>query len=476
MQFNSWPYIVLLVALPPAYYLLEARKQNWLLLLTSYWFYSLWDWRFCSLLFLWTVAVYFGGSKIGSSQDPRTRRRWLIACVVLGVVILGVFKYFNFFLENLYIVAEAIGLRVDRALYNVIAPIGVSFYVFQGLSYPIDIYRNDSRPSTSFLRVAVFVALFPQLAAGPIERARRILPQLGDKRCFNRENVESAIWLVFLGLFKKVVVADNLAFMTDGSFDRSATITIPVAYISLVAYAFQIYFDFSGYTDVARGSARLFGITLGENFDYPYLARDPRDFWRRWHISLSTWLRDYIYIPLGGNRGGRLTTYRNLLVTMGVCGLWHGASWNFILWGLYHGGLLVGYLLIADWRIVQLTRWLAIGVMFQFTLVGWLLFRCSRNGLVNGVPTDQSLAQITEFVGAIGRGWSFDAEFWDLVANTAFFVTPMIIVEAFMLVYGTKIVIQRAPRYVGVSITAVLLFMMIVYGVQQGDRFIYFRF
>ncbi len=476
MQFNSWSYILFLLALFTIYHFLDSKRQNWLLLVTSYWFYSIWDWRLCSLLFILTAVVYIAGKRIALSEDLKVRRTWVILCLAISIGILAVFKYFNFFIQNLYLLFDAIGLQVDRLNLHIIVPVGISFYTFQALSYPIDIYRKQLKPSTSFSDVALFVAFFPQLAAGPIERARNILPQLYAKRSFNLDEFEKGLWLIFLGLFKKVFVADNLAFLVDSSFENSATITFPLAYVSLVAYAFQIYFDFSGYTDIARGSAKLFGIQLINNFDFPYLAKNPRDFWRRWHISLSSWLRDYIYIPLGGNRKGRLITYRNVLITMSLCGIWHGASWNFVLWGIYQGIILVVYNWMSKRINFQLSKGLSIGIMFHFTLLGWLLFRCTRTEIIDGLPIDQSLDQIMEFVGSVTRGFYLDAEFWSFLKNTVFLISPLILVEALMLRYNTKYILTELPSYIAIPIRAGLLFLIIVYGVQAGERFIYFKF
>lgn len=475
MQFNSWSYILFLAALFAIYYLLNNRPQKWLLVAASYWFYSLWDWRFCLTLFILTAVVYVAGKRIALTESLKIRRIWIVFCLIFSVGILAVFKYFNFFILNLSLLIDAIGLEANRLILQLVAPVGISFYTFRALSYPIDIYRKQLEPSASFLDVTLFVSFFPTLAAGPIERAKNILPQLSARRCFDLNEFEKGCWLIFWGLFKKVFIADNLAFLTDSSFENSATITFPVAYISLIAYAFQIYCDFSGYTDIARGSAKLFGIKLVDNFDFPYLAKNPRDFWKRWHISLSTWLRDYIYIPLGGSRNGEFVTYQNVLITMGLCGLWHGASWNFVLWGIYHGIILIIYAWMTERRDFRLGNGLSIGMMFHFTLLGWLLFRSTRTEIIDGLPSDKSLEQIMEFMGAVTRGFYLDTEFWSLFQRVAFLVVPLVLVEVLMLIYKTKYVLSL-PSYIVVPIKVGLLFLFIIYGVQSGDKFIYFKF
>ena len=475
MQFNSWAYILFLGALFAVYHFLDNKRQKWLLLAVSYWFYSLWDWRFCLLLFTWTAVVYITGRQIAFSESLNVRRRWLIFCVTVGIGVLAVFKYFNFFAQNLYLLIDAIGFHVDRRMMDVIAPVGISFYTFQALTYPIDIYRKQLTPSTNFLDVAFFVAFFPQLAAGPIERARNILPQLSAKRSFDLDNFEKGCWLIFFGLFKKVFVADNLAFLVDHHFENSANIAFPVAYLSLVAYAFQIYCDFSGYTDMARGSAKLLGIQLTNNFDFPYLARNPGDFWKRWHISLSTWLRDYVYIPLGGSRASAGMTYRNVLLTMGICGLWHGASWNFVLWGGYQGMILVAHRWMTQRNKIELNKGLSIGLMFHATLLGWLFFRSTRTERIDGVPTDRSLEQLMEFFESVTRGFTPNPEFWSLLQSVLFLVVPLILVESLLLKFQTQYIDEVSPS-IAVPVKVGLLFLLIVYGMQTGSGFIYFKF
>lgn len=476
MQFNSWLYLVFLLVLVPVYYCLENRQQKWLLLAISYGFYSLWDWRVTSLLCVVTAVVYIGGNRIASSDDVRVRRGWLIFCLIVTLGILAVFKYCDFFLENLHGLIDTLGFRLDRVPLHIVVPIGLSFYTFQALTYPFDIYRKQLKPRESILDVAVLVAFFPQLAAGPIERARNVLPQLDSRRSFNLVEFEKGVWLIFWGLFKKVFVADNLAVLVNQSFDHSATITFSAAYIALIAYAVQIYCDFSSYTDMARGSAKLFGIRLMDNFNFPYLAENPREFWKRWHISLSTWLRDYVYIPLGGNKQGRLLTYRNVIITMTLCGLWHGAAWNYVLWGLYQGVLLVAYDWVSGRINVVLGKGVSIAVMFHCTLLGWLLFRSTRSEMVDGVLRDQSVDQIMEFMGSVTRDLSPDPVFWSLLENTLFVIWPLFAVEALMLTLNSKYILTRLPSYGAIPIKAGLLFLIVAYGVQTGERFIYFKF
>jgi D-alanyl-lipoteichoic acid acyltransferase DltB (MBOAT superfamily) len=475
MQFNSWSYFSFLFLIFALYYFGNNRQQKILLLAASYAFYSVWDWRLTSLLALLTAVVYVCGHNISQSGSRSVQRRWLWLCLAITLGILALFKYYNFFIENLQLMAGGLGLHIDGFVAHIVVPVGLSFYTFQALTYPLDIYRGQLQPRKP-LDVALFVSFFPQLAAGPIERAKNIFPQLEARRAFNASEFEKGCWLLFWGLFKKVFVADNLAVLVNASFDHTATITAPTLYLSVIAYAFQIYCDFSSYTDMARGSAKLFGLQLIENFNFPYVSTNPREFWRRWHISLSSWLRDYIYIPLGGSRGGPGLTYRNILFTMTLCGLWHGAAWNFFLWGVYQGLLLILY----DWHSSRfVVRWgnvVSTIVMFHFTLFGWLLFRANRVEVLDGMPRDESLQQIAEVLGSVIRGMPLDAGFWQLLGNSMFFIIPLLAVEALMISAQTKYLFQKLPPYQTVPIRAALLFLIVVYGVQAGERFIYFQF
>ena len=297
-----------------------------MLLVASYAFYGAWDWRFLGLIVLSTVVDYVVGMSLAATGDPRRRQFLVTASIVANLGILGLFKYAGFFAKSLVGLGASLGVEIPAFALDVVLPVGISFYTFQTLSYTIDIYRGTLKPTRRFLDFALFVAFFPQLVAGPIERASRLLPQVLQPRHVTWEKFGSGSWLILWGLFKKVVIADNLAFLVNAVYATDASPTGWQVVAGTVAFAWQIYCDFSGYSDIARGLARLMGFELMVNFNLPYAARSPADFWRRWHISLSTWLRDYLYIPLGGNQGGALRTYRNLGLTMLLGGLWHGAA------------------------------------------------------------------------------------------------------------------------------------------------------
>ena len=333
-----------------------------------------------------TGAFAFAGWAIACLIDRASgdrRKLWLLASLFANLGLLAVFKYFGFFTQSFIAAAESVGFSVNAPMMAIVLPIGISFYTFQTLSYTIDIWRGDMRPTRRLFDFAAYVAFFPQLVAGPIERARALLPQFEARRRWNAERAGEGALLFLWGLYKKTVIADNLAPIVNAAFASPSESSPAFMLLGVLAFAVQIYCDFSGYSDMARGLARMLGFELMVNFDLPYFSRTPSEFWRRWHISLSSWLRDYLYVPLGGNRGGALATYRNLFLTMLLGGLWHGAAWTFIVWGAFHGGILAVYRALGvDTKIERargsgalIVNIIAWGVMSVLTLIGWTLFR-----------------------------------------------------------------------------------------------------
>jgi len=318
-----------------------ARKV-WLLV-ASYGFYAAWDWRFLALIWTSTLVNYLVGLRLRVEEREQRRRVLLTASVIVNLGLLGFFKYFGFFVDSAVELLGWLGLDPGRPAVEIVLPVGISFFTFQAMSYTIDGYRRVLTPTRDLLDVALFVAFFPQLVAGPIVRAADFMPQLLSRRVFAEVAVRPALVLFLVGFVKKAVLADNAAVVADAYFSDPAAASGFAAFLGVGAYAAQIYGDFSGYSDMAIALGALLGYRLPLNFDYPYLARNITDFWRRWHISLSTWLRDYLYVPLGGNRGGRLFTYRNLMLTMLLGGLWHGAAWRFVVWGGLHGVALIAH-------------------------------------------------------------------------------------------------------------------------------------
>ncbi len=356
----------------------NTRRKLWLLL-ASYLFYAGWDWRFLSLIVVSTLVDYAAGLSLKTTEVPSKRRGWLILSLLANLGILGFFKYFNFFIDSASALLHPLGLETgDRAL-QIVLPVGISFYTFQSMSYTLDIYRRRLEPVRDLLDFALFVAFFPQLVAGPIVRAAHFLPQL--RKFPQRAGIDfrGCLTLFLIGFVKKSCIADNISPFADPVFAQPASYTALSMWIAVLLYAVQIYCDFSGYTDMAIACAGLLGYELGSNFNFPYLASSVTDFWRRWHISLSSWLRDYLYIPLGGNRGSLLFTYRNLMLTMLLGGLWHGAAWTFVFWGAIHGLALVVH---REWtERLKLPaanvagRILGTAATFYFVCFAWIFFR-----------------------------------------------------------------------------------------------------
>jgi len=375
--FHSLDFIVFFVAVVALYWRLPHRAQNILLLSASYFFYGYVHPWFLILIGISTVVDYCAAR--GMEAWPRHRARFLWLSVISNFGMLGFFKYFNFFVENVAAALGVLGLTVSEPTLRILLPVGISFYTFQAMSYTIDVYRGELHARRSLLDLAVFISFFPHLVAGPIQRASFLLPQVEGRRAFSAEKARRGFVLIVWGFFKKLVIADNVGVIANKVF-ALADPTFYILWAGVFAFAIQIYADFSAYTDIARGTSRWLGFELTQNFEHPYLARSPADFWRRWNISLSSWFRDYVYIPLGGSRGSRLIWARNVLVTFLLSGLWHGASWNYVLWGFYHGVLLVATRAksIAAPGVRPASSWQAIpqmAGMFVLTMIGWLLFR-----------------------------------------------------------------------------------------------------
>lgn len=339
MLFNSIDFAIFLPIVFFLYWFVTNKSlklQNFLLLVSSYFFYACWDWRFLFLLMFSTFLDYFTGFKMAESDDQKVRKIWLWLSISINLGFLGIFKYYNFFVESFVQSLSFLGLNINPWTLNIILPIGISFYTFHGLSYVLDIYNNKIKAERNIIDYAVFVSFFPLLVAGPIERATHLLPQIKAKRTFDYSDAVDGMRQILWGLFKKIVIADNCAEMANAAFNNQSDFSGFSLVIGVIFFAFQVYGDFSGYSDIAIGVAKLFGIKLLRNFAFPYFARDIAEFWRRWHISLTSWFRDYLYIPLGGNQGGRWLKFRNIMIIFLVSGFWHGANWTFIVFGAIH--------------------------------------------------------------------------------------------------------------------------------------------
>ena len=361
---------------------LVARKV-WLTA-ASYFFYGCWDWRFLSLILASTVVDWFAGKHIAANEDQAVRKRWLMLSLVANIGLLATFKYLGFFVDSAVDLCALAGIDVARPTLEIVLPVGISFYTFQTLSYSLDIYYRRLEPARSFLDLAFFVAFFPQLVAGPIVRARDFLPQLArGRRFFEHVPVRECAILFFVGYFKKGVVSDNISPLADRFFTDPTQFDAFGAWAALLCFSVQLYCDFSGYSDMAIACAGLLGYQLCLNFDYPYFSPNLRHFWRRWHVSLSSWFNDYVYIPLGGSRGPRWFAYRNTFLSMLLAGLWHGPAWNFVLWGAYHGIALVVYQEIWRWRggpepsQNPLLRFISTAFTFWVVAVSMVFFRAA---------------------------------------------------------------------------------------------------
>ena len=396
MLFNSLEFLVFLPIVFVLYWFVFQKRewQNLLIVIASYVFYGWWDWRFLFLIAFTSVCSYYSGLLIeyyrGRENEEGGKRRQRLVCasnLILNFLILGVFKYYNFFADSLaQLFWQLFHYQLDWVTLNVILPVGISFYTFQALSYTIDVYRKDVPVTKNIIEFCAFISFFPQLVAGPIERAKNLLPQFQRDRHFDYVQAVDGCRQMLWGFFKKVVIADSCASDLNPLWDSYADYSGVSLWLLALLFTFQIYCDFSGYSDIAIGCSRLFGIRLLSNFNYPYLSRSIPEFWRRWHISLMTWFRDYVYIPLGGSRCAQWKVIRNTFIVFGVSGLWHGANWTFVVWGLYHGTLIVLYkllhvntkdkdILAAGRRLPSLKELSRVVVTFGLAVVGWVIFR-----------------------------------------------------------------------------------------------------
>jgi alginate O-acetyltransferase complex protein AlgI len=457
------------------YFLLPHRAQNAFLVAASCVFYASWDWRFLFPL-LFTTSLDFWISRrlesLSASGAPLAiRKRYLIVSIAANLGLLGFFKYFNFFAESFAALLSAFGLDVRISTLEIVLPLAISFYTFQALSYTIDVYRGELHATKSFWDFFLAVLYFPHLVAGPIQRASFLLPQITSPRKFDSVRAFDGLHLVLWGFFKKVCIADNLAPIADRIFGLPSP-TGGETLVGVLAFTFQIYCDFSGYTDIARGIAKIMGFEFTLNFNLPYFATSPADFWRRWHISLSSWLRDYLYKPLGGSRGGTRLTYRNLMITMLLGGLWHGAAWNFVLWGLYHGAILVAHR-AARSRLEDVGRafrrapgtWLGLRIacMFLLTCYGWLLFRAT------------SLDQVVQMTVSLANPMAgLDQA---LLGQVAFYAAPLLVVQVVQWRCREPIFtrVSWLPRPARVVAYSMMIYAALFLG-GTPQSFVYFQF
>ncbi len=462
MLFNSWQFAGFFAVVYGLYLVLSHKWQNRLLLAASYIFYGTWNWRFLGLLLFTTALDYWIALLIKDSTDGRRRKLLLATSIAANLAVLGFFKYYNFFAVSGSEFLALLGVHAQPRLLSLILPWGISFYTFQSMSYTIDVYRGELVPASDFFDFSLFVTFFPHLVAGPIMRATKLLPQVLAPRKVTWEGFYEGCYLFFWGLFQKVFVADNLAQIVSSVFGAPAPYHGGQVLLGVYAFAFQIYGDFAGYSNMARGLGKMMGFEIIVNFNLPYFSTSPSEFWTRWHISLSSWLKDYLYIPLGGNRDGELNTYRNLMLTMLLGGLWHGANWTFPAWGLYHGLLLIAYRLAkpAEPRGI----WKAVHALFffQLTCLGWLVFRA------------QSLTQAWLMLQSVF------AMFGPVPARTlisfAFYVALLLGLELYQYVRRDLLAIYRWPTAARAAVYLLCYLLLRTHGSWNANQFIYFQF
>ncbi len=466
LLFNSYTFLAFFLTVASAHALTPMAQRRYVLLVSSYVFYATWNPKYALLILASTVIDYLAAKGIHGAESARRRRLFLTLSVVTNLGLLGVFKYYNFFSHSL-----ALALSFQLPLHELLLPVGISFYTFQSMSYTIDVYRGRSDLARDFVDFALYVSFFPQLVAGPIIRAVDFLPQLAATSRRTPEQIRLGLKLFMLGLFKKIVIADNLALLVDRVHQTPTEFSGGDLWISAYAFAFQIYFDFSGYSDMAIGLARLLGLEFPVNFRRPYCAVNSSDFWRRWHISLSSWLKDYLYVSLGGNRKGVVRTLRNLMLTMVLGGLWHGANWTFIAWGLLHGSFLIVHRLFKGLattrpklRQVAETRWM-IPVWVLLTFHGWVISMV----LFRAVSIDVAFGMLSRmFVPgddvAITAGGT-------LVLCAALYAT-----QVGEELFGLFDRFDRWPLLIRVAILAVAIWAMILLTPDTAEPFLYFQF
>ena len=481
MLFNSINFALFLPIVFLLYWFATNKRreyQNILLLISSYFFYACWDWRFLFLLVFSTFLDFYTGIKIFESINNKKKLFWLWLSIMINLGFLGIFKYYNFFASSLSDGLSLLGLKTNFGTLQVILPVGISFYTFHGLSYVIDLYKNRIKPEKNFIDYSVFVSFFPLLVAGPIERATHLLPQILKKRTFDYSKAINGMRQILWGLFKKIVIADNCAEYANTIFNNSSNYSGSTLVLGVIFFAFQIYCDFSGYSDIALGTARLFGIELLRNFAFPYFSRDIAEFWRRWHISLSSWFRDYLYIPLGGSKGGIWMKIRNTFIIFLVSGFWHGANWTFIAWGFLNALYIMPSIIFNSNRnnldivakgkyLPNLKETFSMLATFCLTLFAWIFFRA--NNVEHAISYiseifSSSISTIPHFPGP-GK------------TSLLFLITIFIIIEWFgrEQQFAIEQISMKFNRPMRWSVYYTLVMIIFYFGGKE-QQFIYFQF
>lgn len=483
MLFNSFEFAIFFPLVVIGYFLLPPRFRWAFLLGASYYFYMCWKAEYLVLIVISTLIDYVAGLRMGKTTVRSRRKKYLLLSLVANLGILFTFKYANFFSESLRVALNQFNIFYDMPMFDLLLPVGISFYTFQSMSYTIDVYRGEQQPERHLGKFALYVAFFPQLVAGPIERSLRLLPQFDRVFKFDYERVVSGLRLMLWGFFKKLVIADRLAIYVNEAYNHPAEYQGLTLLLATYFFAIQIYCDFSGYSDIAIGAARVMGYDLMTNFRQPYFSKSISEFWRRWHISLSTWFRDYLYIPLGGNRVGKQRWYFNLFAVFVISGLWHGANWTFVVWGALHGGYLIFAIVTADWR-QKLAHWSGLAkrpalhnllrtlITFHLVLFAWIFFRANSLSeafmiIGNMAALDFSLESLKSLNIALGWGELLVA------IGSILFLELAHLLQSRGKVHSW---ITARPAALRWSVYYLLLLAIAFFGVFNHSEFIYFQF
>ncbi len=480
MLFNSIEFVFFLLIVFILYWFVlnkNLKNQNFLVLAASYFFYGWWDWRFLSLIIFSSFVDYFVGIGLERYKDLKKRKILLFTSIFVNIGFLGVFKYFNFFIDNFVDAFSIFGVQMHKTTLNIVLPVGISFYTFQTLSYSIDVYRRKLKPTKDIIAFFAFVSFFPQLVAGPIERASNLLPQFYEKRNFDYNKAVDGLRQILWGLFKKIVIADNCAVYVNSIFANYDNYAGSTLILGGILFAFQIYGDFSGYSDIAIGTARLFGFNLMQNFAFPYFSRDIAEFWRRWHISLSTWFRDYVYIPLGGSRGRTGIKIRNIFVIFILSGFWHGANWTFIFWGIINAVYFLPLMLlnknrkntntVAENRFLpNIKELFQMGITFCLTVIAWIFFRAENIW----IAFDYIRKIFSDFFIHMGQPLLY------LRKTTALAIVILIVVEWLQRNKTHALEISINNKIIRRIIYFMISYIILAYGNYNKTEFIYFAF
>ncbi len=476
MLFNSIEFAIFLPIVFLLYWFVfqkNLKLQNFFLLVVSYVFYGWWDWRFLSLIAFSSFVDYFVGVGLKKQENSQKRKLLLIVSIVVNLGFLGFFKYYNFFVDNFVEAFTLFGKQLNITTLNIVLPVGISFYTFQTMSYSIDVYRKKLEPTTNIVAFLSFVTFFPQLVAGPIERATNLLPQFYKKRTFDYANAVNGMRQILWGLVKKIVIADNAAKVVADVFSNYENLNGSMLVIGAVFFAFQIYGDFSGYSDIAIGTSRLFGFSLMKNFAFPYFSRDIAEFWRRWHISLSTWFRDYLYIPLGGSKGGTMMKVRNTFAIFIVSGFWHGANWTFMIWGALNAIYFLPLLLAKKNRtnidvvakgkyLPSVKEFFQIALTFFLTIIAWVFFRAAN------------ISEALHYLQQMFSASLFSMPNY-LPTKTILYILLFVLIEWLGRDREYALEYLNMPRFVRWGVYYLLIFAILWFGGEQQE-FIYFQF